>query len=244
MEVVLGDGTHLRGTVEALEPGVSATIRLKSGARQIVPWDDIVRIVPPGTPEPKVLPPAPPPRPPPPPKPPSRRVRVEVNASSPVRLEMSVDGGAWELACTSPCGVELPVDASYRIVRDGDQVKGFRLDAAGRDTVVVDVSLPSPASRGIGIALVIAGSIAMYAAYAVLTSPNRAYESNDDGGPLVAALGGGAVATLIGTIAIVSSGSGVTQSGAAASDHVYSTPVRTQASAPRAFTGTLFTLKF
>ncbi len=247
MEVVTADGTHLRGYVEVIEPGVSATIRLASGARQIIPWEEIVRIVPPGTPEPKAFEPPPPPAPPPPPKPPSRKVRVEVKASMPVRLEMSVDGGRWELACNSPCGVELPVDAQYRIVQGGDQIKCFRLDAAARDDVVVDVSLPSPAARGLGLTAILAGAITAYVAYAVLTSPDRQFESHDDGTALGLALVGGTVAAIVGTIAVVSSGGGVSQSGGTAPpdrDRVYNAPVRQQAAAPGAHTGTLFTFRF
>jgi hypothetical protein len=242
MDVVLVDGTRVRGRVEELVPGEGCTVRLKSGARRILVWDDIKRIVPPGTPDLEASPPPPLPAPKPPP-PPARKVRVEVKASRPVRIEMSVDGGRWELACSSPCGVELPVDAAYRIVENGDAVKGFRLEADGRDNVTVDVSLASGLARGLGIAGLVIGSIVAYGAYAALASQSSSYESTsgNEGVLALVMLGGAALAVGSG-IAVATSGAGISQSGP--TRDTPASGARVQPLPRSGISGTVLTLRF
>jgi hypothetical protein len=254
-DVILTNGTRVRGRIEEIVPGERCVVRTSDGVRKFIQWSAIKRITEPGTPdvpEPQPEPEPPPPPPPPPPaKPamqpdppapapaaPRKMVVVDIKSSDSVRLEMAVGGGPWELACNSPCGVELPVDAAYRIMRDGDLVKGLRLDADGRDRIVLEVSVGSSTARGLGIAGLIIGTIMTYGAF--LAAGNH---DDDSSGPVVGVALAGLAIGVAGGIAFGTSGSSITQIPA----------MRTQESAKRdnalpirglGLSGPLFTYRF
>ncbi len=157
----VGDASGVEQTARADTVSIEEAIRT-------VPL--VVEAVLPKTPPPEAPPPAPKPLPPPaaveaaPVQPdapaPSRTVRVDVKAENGLRLLVSSDGsGMWRPACEGSCrSVELPLDASYRVVdAHGRAVKGFRLDANGHERLAIDVSSRSAALDIVGITAIVAG---------------------------------------------------------------------------------------
>jgi hypothetical protein len=247
-DVILKDGTRVTGRLEEVVPGERCVVRSVDGTRRsVVTWSAIKRIAEPGTPDDTPPPPAPPPKeekkpplePDPPDKPDtSRKVLVEIVAAEPVRLEMSVAGGTWEVACTSPCGVELPVDAAYRITHEGKQIRGFRLEPNGADKITIDVSLGNGAIRGAGIVGLVLGTVVGYVALGAASDAGR--RRDDNAGLVALSLLGWAVAT-VGGIGAATSGAGITQSTGFRQE---TPPKKDTLPRARGLSGTLFTMHF
>jgi hypothetical protein len=136
---------------------------------------------------------------------------VELVAPSTVRIEKSVAGGPWQTACTSPCGVELPVDASYRILDGGKQIRGLRLEPGGQSKLVIEVSVGSTAARALGITGLVVGTIVAYAGALAAGSSSNSYSSDGTSPGATAAIILGLGAMIGGGIAVGTSGSSVTQ---------------------------------
>ena len=75
-------------------------------------------------------------------------------------MESRDGSGSWETVCAASCETDLPLDASYRVVdREGNALKGFRLQPNGADRLVVDVSPRSVAIDVLGIGGILGGSV-------------------------------------------------------------------------------------
>jgi hypothetical protein len=89
-------------------------------------------------------------------------VSVHVEADRAVTLQaLASDATRWVPVCSSPCDVEVPLEALYRVVAPGIQAsREIELEAAPGDRVVLDVNVRSNAEHQTAQRLTIAGYVA------------------------------------------------------------------------------------
>jgi hypothetical protein len=159
---------------------------------------------------------------------PARTVRVDVKSERGMRVLRSVDGTAtWQTACEGSChDIELPVDASYRVVdARGRVLKGFRLDPNGAERVEVDVSGRSTALDVVAVTGIIAGGALFIGGVS----------GQNDNVTL-----GGVVTGALGILGVALNGASVTQR----APRDVEPPPRVHPREARTFGGTLFSLSF
>jgi hypothetical protein len=152
---------------------------------------------------------------------PTRRLHLAANRS--VTLEVRQFGSLWAVACTSPCDRELPVSADYRVI--GDDVRSshaFTFTPPPGETVDLIVQAAPAWYKGVGIGLVVTGSLALPPAilvdilfFAVSSLPNSCELGCNYNGLVALALGltFGGLGALFTGIAFLGNTTTVTQRG-------------------------------
>jgi hypothetical protein len=194
----LRDGGMFRGRATEIVPGSHVTLRLASGETKRFSWGEVDRVI---VAAPSV---------PPPPTAGARRddgppmvgprARVHIASDKPVILYRKPAGtNAWTLACTSPCGVELPLGDTYYLT--GSRIgksKELKLKASPGGEVELTVDPPSDGGMVIGGIISYGGFITAYAGLLAtlvgLASPRTRSDVRDGG--LIALAAGSAVAGL------------------------------------------------
>lgn len=144
--VHLRNGGLFRGRVSEIVPGDHVSVILPGGETKRVPWAEVDRVIvsapaippPPTSATPVSVPTGEPAMVGP-------RARVHVTSPRTVTLYRRPAGStAWAVACTSPCGRELPVGDTYRVVGNGvAQSKEFNLQVGPGGFVDLVVDPPS-----------------------------------------------------------------------------------------------------
>jgi hypothetical protein len=194
----LRDGGMFRGRATEIVPGSHVTLRLASGETKRFSWVEVDRVI---VAAPSV---------PPPPSAGARRddgppmvgprARVHIASDKPVILYRRPAGtNAWTQACTSPCGVELPLGDTYYLT--GSRIaksKELKLKARPGGEVELTVDPPSDGGMVVGGIISYGGFITAYAGLLAtlvgLASPRTRSDVRDGG--LIALAAGSAVAGL------------------------------------------------
>lgn len=166
--VYLRGGGLFRGRVNELVPKDHVTVVVQSGESKRIAWADVDHVIvgpvslPPGTSSVATAPSA---APPPPPAEGVPGARVHVTSPTPVFLYRRAPGStAWERVCTSPCDEELPASGTYRVTGNGVAAKELSLNANPGESVVLEVDPSSTIGTVVGVALSVAGFVAVGAA--------------------------------------------------------------------------------
>jgi hypothetical protein len=179
--------------------------------------------LPPVQPPPVVLAPAPQPAPPPPvivPAVPAvRGAVVHVTADRAVMLQLlSSNDTRWRDVCLSPCDLEVPLDAVYRVIAPGIMPsRELELEASPSDRVTLDVNVRSLAQHRTAERLTIAGYV-LGAAGLGLEIAALAIDSSSGAEPVLLWSGAGAAVAAISltiTSYVLGQPTGVSQSRAA-----------------------------
>ena len=180
--IYLKNGGSLRGTIIDAIPNAQARIQLATGEIATVQWTAIARIergeAPKGTAGPGPVRPLPPLPPAPPsaplaaaarPTPPAPTVLVHIDGAEDAQLEQdATHEDHWQVVCSAPCDMRLPVGPDYRVSGPGIRTSGtFGLDFESGKHETVTVSAASKPWFIIGIVSTAAGGAAALVGAAV-----------------------------------------------------------------------------
>ena len=196
--ITLKDGSVLRGTLTEIAKGDHVSLLLSTAQTARVRWDaivkveragvaiDLVNVQPTVPPQPAAVSATP--------APPAEKnegsVRVHIDATRDVELEVDAGGTLnWEVVCTSPCDRELPLGRVYRLNGSGmRKTTAFMLQGKPGSSVSLEVDHGTTAGYVGGIVMTSIGSPVVFVGL-MITLVGAAAGSNSliDGGAILKA---------------------------------------------------------
>jgi hypothetical protein len=198
--VHLKDGGMIRGTVLEILPNDHVTVQLANGQTAMIEWSHVAHVEQRGRPAPAPAAAAP-----------KRTAFVHIESEQQVRLEAVLGRKDFRFVCTSPCDMEVDLDASYQIAGDGVRAsRQFQLSAQQGQKVLIEVDPASKAGFVWGIVIVSVAPVVSLVGLVVYALSSD-ITSSSSGQTVGAAMGiGGLVGTVLGIVLIASNASSKT----------------------------------